>query len=150
MGNAILMALGLTLLFNLVFFWVFHTYSNVLRFSSFADVLHISAALVSAFFACIIVTVISLYGFRFELADHGVLTIAYIVMFVLMALMRMTIKTVCRCTEAIELSPGGPVVAQNIPIGQWHTVRALESGTVIMEVKDGPYEPTGEEDILAL
>ena len=55
-----------------------------------------------------------------------------------------------RCTEAIELSPGGPVVAQNIPIGQWHTVRALESGNVIMEVKDGPYEPTGEEDILAL
>ena len=55
-----------------------------------------------------------------------------------------------RCTEAIELSPGGPVAALNIPIGQWHTVRALESGTVIMEVKDGPYEPTGEEDILAL
>ena len=52
-----------------------------------------------------------------------------------------------RCTEAIELSP---VVALSIPIGQWHTVRALESGTVIMEVKDGPYEPTGEEDILAL
>jgi len=49
-----------------------------------------------------------------------------------------------------ELSPDGPVVALNIPIGQWHTVRALESGTVIMEVKDGPYEPTGEEDILAL
>ena len=33
---------------------------------------------------------------------------------------------------------------------QWHTVRALESGTVIMEVKDGPYEPTGEEDILSV
>ena len=55
-----------------------------------------------------------------------------------------------RCTETIELSPGGPVVALNIPIGQWHTVRALESGTVIMEVKDGAYEPTGPEDILAL
>ncbi len=54
------------------------------------------------------------------------------------------------CTEAIELSPGGPVVALNIPAGQWHTVRVLESGTVIMEVKDGPYEPLGEEDILAL
>ena len=52
--------------------------------------------------------------------------------------------------SAIELSPGRPVVALIIPIGQWHTVRALESGTVIMEVKDGPYEPTGEEDILAL
>ena len=52
------------------------------------------------------------------------------------------------CTEAIELSPNGPVVALNIPAGQWHTVRVLESGTVIMEVKDGPYEPIGEEDIL--
>ena len=55
-----------------------------------------------------------------------------------------------RCTDVIELTPNGPVVALNIPIGQWHTVRALESGTVIMEVKDGAYEPTGEEDILAL
>ena len=54
------------------------------------------------------------------------------------------------CTETIELSPNGQIVALNIPAGQWHTVRALESGTVIMEVKDGPYEPTGEEDILAL
>ncbi len=29
-------------------------------------------------------------------------------------------------------------------------MRSLESGTVIMEVKDGPYEPTGPEDILAI
>lgn len=54
------------------------------------------------------------------------------------------------CTERIELSPGGPVVALNIPAGQWHTVTVLESGTVILEMKDGPYEPTGEEDILTL
>lgn len=40
------------------------------------------------------------------------------------------------------------MVALSIPIGQWHTVRVLESGTVIMEVKDGPYEPTGAADIL--
>ena len=52
------------------------------------------------------------------------------------------------CTEAIELSPNGPNVAINIPIGQWHTIRALESGTVLLECKDGPYEPLGEEDIL--
>ena len=52
------------------------------------------------------------------------------------------------CTESVELSPNGPVVALNIPIGQWHTVRALESGTVILECKDGAYEPLGEEDIL--
>lgn len=52
------------------------------------------------------------------------------------------------CTEAIELSPNGPVVALNIPFGQWHTVRALESGTVILECKDGPYEPQSATDIL--
>ena len=52
------------------------------------------------------------------------------------------------CTDAIELTPGGPNVAINIPAGQWHTVRALESGTVLLECKDGPYEPLGEEDIL--
>ena len=52
------------------------------------------------------------------------------------------------CTEAIELTPNGPVVALNIPAGQWHTVRALESGTVILEVKDGPYEPLSDEDLL--
>ena len=54
------------------------------------------------------------------------------------------------CTEAIELSPNGQVVALNIPAGQWHTVKALESGSVILEMKEGAYEPTGPEDILAL
>ena len=52
------------------------------------------------------------------------------------------------CTEAIELSPNGPVVALNIPAGQWHTVRSLESGTVILEMKNGAYEPLSDVDIL--
>lgn len=54
------------------------------------------------------------------------------------------------CIEAIELSPNGSVVALNIPAGQWHTVRALETGTVIMEVKDGPYEPIQDCDVLKM
>lgn len=54
------------------------------------------------------------------------------------------------CTEAIELTPNGSVVALNIPKGQWHTVKAIESGSVILEVKDGPYEPQGAEDIWAM
>ena len=53
-----------------------------------------------------------------------------------------------KCIESIELSPNGPVFALNIPAGQWHTVRALESGTVILEMKDGTYIPTSQEDIL--
>ena len=54
------------------------------------------------------------------------------------------------CTERIELSPNGPVVALNIPAGQWHTVQALEIGTVIMEVKDGAYEPLQDCDVLKM
>ena len=54
------------------------------------------------------------------------------------------------CTETIELSPNGQVVALNIPAGQWHTVQALESGTVIMEVKEGAYEPLQDCDVLKM
>ena len=54
----------------------------------------------------------------------------------------------CRCEATYEISPSGPICALNIPAGQWHTLRSLESGTVILEVKDGAYEPIGPEDIL--
>lgn len=55
-----------------------------------------------------------------------------------------------RCTERIEVSAGSEVVALNVPAGQWHTVKALESGSVILECKDGKYEPLGEGDILSI
>ena len=54
------------------------------------------------------------------------------------------------CTEAIELSPNGPVVVLNIPAGQWHTLRSLESGSVILEMKDGKFEPLQECDVLRM
>ena len=54
------------------------------------------------------------------------------------------------CTDRIELTPGGPNFLVNVPAGQWHTVRALESGSVLLECKDGMWEPLGEEDILSL
>lgn len=49
--------------------------------------------------------------------------------------------------ETIELSPYGPNFAINVPKGKWHTLKSLESGTVILEVKDGPYEPTKPENV---
>ncbi len=52
-------------------------------------------------------------------------------------------------TEVIDLAPNSECVALNIPIGQWHTVEVLESGSVILECKDGVYEPLQDEDILA-
>ena len=55
-----------------------------------------------------------------------------------------------KVTEVIDLAPDSDCVAVNIPIGQWHSVEVLESGTVILECKDGPYEPLGPEDILSV
>jgi len=52
------------------------------------------------------------------------------------------------CTETIELTPNGQTVVLNIPAGQWHTVRALEPGSVILEMKDGKYEAIGPEDMM--
>lgn len=54
------------------------------------------------------------------------------------------------CTNAIELSPNSPNMAINIPVGQWHRVRAVESGTVILSMMDGAYEPLKEVDILSV
>ena len=52
--------------------------------------------------------------------------------------------------QEIELSPNGQIVALNIPAGQWHTVRALESGSVILEMKEGAYEPLQDCDVLKM
>ena len=54
------------------------------------------------------------------------------------------------CVATYELAAGGPAFGLNIPAGQWHTLRALESGTVILEMKDGAYEPISPADILAM
>lgn len=54
------------------------------------------------------------------------------------------------CTDSIALSPNGPNVAINVPLGQWHRLRAVESGSVVLSVKDGKCEPLSDVDILAL
>ena len=40
------------------------------------------------------------------------------------------------------------VMAMNVEKGQWHRIESLESGTVILEMKDGAYEPISLEDIM--
>lgn len=41
--------------------------------------------------------------------------------------------------ERVEFDAGTPVV--EIPAGTWHTLVAIEAGTVLLEVKPGPYAP---------
>ena len=48
--------------------------------------------------------------------------------------------------ETVDMRPGGTLV--NVPAGQWHNLRCLESGTVLFEAKDGRYAPLTEEEIL--
>lgn len=54
------------------------------------------------------------------------------------------------CTDSFVIEPNGINVAVSIPTGVWHTVHALESGTCILEMKDGAYEPLQDVDILSL
>jgi cupin fold WbuC family metalloprotein len=52
-----------------------------------------------------------------------------------------------RITDVIDMVPGDTVI--NIPAGQWHSLKSLESGTVLLECKDGAYQPLGEDDIMS-
>ena len=51
-----------------------------------------------------------------------------------------------KLTDTIDMYPGGTVI--NIPVGQWHSLKSLESGTVLLEAKDGAWEPLSEEDVM--
>jgi len=49
-------------------------------------------------------------------------------------------------TETVDMVPGGVVV--NIEKDRWHSLRCLESGTVLFEAKDGPYHPLEEDEVM--
>lgn len=52
--------------------------------------------------------------------------------------------------ESVILSPDTENIGYNISKGQWHTLEVLASNTVIFEVKDGPYQPLNENDVMEL
>lgn len=54
------------------------------------------------------------------------------------------------CSPLDEWEGLEPVPAMSVDRGQWHRIESLESGTVILEAKDGPYAPIGPEDIMEL
>ena len=77
---------------NLVFFKLFRTYSNVLRLSSFVDVMHIFVATTLAYFVCIGLALLWPLVFGVQLTYIPVLLIAYAITFMILALSRMFIK----------------------------------------------------------
>ena len=51
-------------------------------------------------------------------------------------------------TGQVLLEAGGECAGMSIERGQWHRIECLETGTVIFEAKDGPYELIQPEDIM--
>ena len=43
--------------------------------------------------------------------------------------------------RAIVLTPGGENLAVEIPPRTWHMIASLETGTVVYEIKNGPWDP---------
>lgn len=50
-----------------------------------------------------------------------------------------------RLIDTIDMVSGGVVL--NIEKGQWHSLKCLESGTVLFEAKDGLYHPLEEDEV---
>ena len=53
-------------------------------------------------------------------------------------------------TERVTLDADGWPRMLNVEKDRWHSLECLESGSVLFESKDGPYEPLGEEDMLSV
>lgn len=87
---------------NLIFFRVFRTYSNVLRFSSFVDIMRIFVSL-SVSYAVLMITSLSLEAYQgvpsmeggtYRLAPVSVLLIAYVINFSVMSCSRIVVKMI--------------------------------------------------------
>ena len=93
MGSEIRISTAVVLVLNLIFFRVFRTYSNIIRYSSFVDVMHIFVALTLAYFSSAAVSWLWPLAFKSSIAPTSVLMISYVISFAIMVISRMAIKT---------------------------------------------------------
>ena len=93
MGSEIRISTAVVLVLNLIFFRVFRTYSNIIRYSSFVDVMHIFVALTLAYFSSAAVSWLWPLAFKSNIAPTSVLMISYVISFAIMVISRMAIKT---------------------------------------------------------
>ncbi|MDR0699737.1 MAG: WbuC family cupin fold metalloprotein [Tannerella sp.] len=50
-------------------------------------------------------------------------------------------------TEIVTLDPSNGIYGGEIPSGVWHTLLILESGSVVYEIKQGPFVPLSPENM---
>lgn len=77
---------------NMFFFAMFHTYANIIRFSSFIDIMHIFGALTTSFILLMAASIVCEIGFDYEFLPYSVLIISFVFSFAAMAVMRIFIK----------------------------------------------------------
>ena len=53
-----------------------------------------------------------------------------------------------KLTDTILVEAGGDICGLSVPMGQWHSLECLESGSVIFEAKNGVWEMMSEDNIL--
>ena len=92
MEGEITRTLLLVLPFAILFFRVFRTYSNILRLSSFVDVMHIFVALTLTFGVSMVIAGLWPIIFGVKLTSIALLLVAYVVSFMVLATSRMIIK----------------------------------------------------------
>ena len=51
-------------------------------------------------------------------------------------------------TESVLLDANGEVRCINVEKGRWHSLECLESGSVLMESKDGAYKPLEPDELM--
>ncbi len=78
--------------FALLFFRVFRTYSNIIRLSSFVDVMHIFVALTLTYFCAAGVSLVCPLIFTKAFTPLSVLMISYVISFTVLVLSRIIIK----------------------------------------------------------
>jgi len=50
--------------------------------------------------------------------------------------------------DSVDMRAGSDCPGMVVEIGQWHRIESLESGTVILECKEGPWKPLEADDIM--
>ena len=81
-----------TVVANLIFFRVFRTYSNVLRFSSFVDIMRIFVSLTVSYGVLMILSVLLDAYLGVRIGAISVLFMAYVINFAMMACSRIVVK----------------------------------------------------------
>lgn len=90
--SIITQSLFLSIIVNLVFFRVFRTYSNVLRFSSFVDIMRIFFSLTVSYGVLMIISVIIEAFLDVRISPVSVLLMSYVINFSMMACSRILVK----------------------------------------------------------